>query len=169
MSGPARAWPTWPFMALGSGSRVCVLSAVEIFMLWLINIRLSIASSCNMKLTKHLILYEVRLTAVWYIVEREVLAPWLVVVRRSVVPSTERGAHAEHAPDGVCPLGECERRTRNRRVTTVSSTGNFLAPPRSGALAMALAARRSRTPLKRSREVGGLKPAAPKAAWTCRT
>ena len=65
----------------------------------------------------------------------------------------------------MCPLGECERRFRNRRVTTVSSTGNFLAPPRSGALAMALAARRSRTPLKRSREVGELKPAAPKAAW----
>ena len=60
----------------------------------------------------------------------------MLVVRRSVVPSTERGAHAEHAPDGVCPLGECERRTRNRRVTTVSSTGNFLAPPRSGALAI---------------------------------
>ena len=150
-------------MALGSGSRVCVLSAVEIFML--INIRLSIASSCNMKLTKHLILYEVRLTAVWYIVEREVLAGRGPSVGRTVYRA--RRTHAEHAPDGVCPLGECERRTRNRRVTTVSSTGNFLAPPRSGALAMALAARRSRTPLKRSREVGGLKPAAPKAA--CRT
>ena len=167
MSGPARAWPTWPFMALGSGSRVCVLSAVEIFMLWLINIRLSIASSCNMKLTKHLILYEVRLTAVWYIVEREVLAGRGPSVGRTVYRARRtRRARARH---GVCPLGECERRTRNRRVTTVSSTGNFLAPPRSGALAMALAARRSRTPLKRSREVGGLKPAAPKAAWTCRT
>ena len=59
--------------------------------------------------------------------------------------------HAPLTRPMACPLGstlgERKRRTRHHRVTTVSSTGDIRAP------------RVSRTPLKRSREVGGLKPA----------